>query len=353
MHPRLQLLRVVPAALVAAVLAFGAAVALPVPAANAAEVTWGVRTGGTDQGIDRQNYDYAIDPGTTVEDTLVVSNYDDAPLQLSVYAADGFTTEAGQLDVQTPDIEPAAVGTWVTFGADSVEVPAGQSVEIPFTLAIPADATPGDYAGGLITSLAQPEQEQGITVDRRLGIRMHVRVGGELQPTIAIENMKVDYAGTLNPFAPGDATVSYVVHNTGNAILSAGQSIAVTGPFGMLPVSAAGIERVPELLPGEDWAVTVPLSGVAPSFLLTATAVVLPELPDDDSSTNPVLSDVQATATTWAVPWMLLLLILLIAAAVVAAILVSRRRRRTGKAAEEARVQAAVEAALRERGEAQ
>ena len=341
------------AALLALVVATGALLTLPASPAHAADVTWGVRTAENEQGAERQNYGYEIEPGSELTDAIIVTNYDTAALDLSLYAADGYTTEAGQLDLLTLEEDSVEVGAWVTLDEERVEVPPGESVEIPFTLAIPDDATPGDYAGGVVTSLTQSPQEQGISVDRRLGIRMHVRVGGDLVPTIAIDAMSAHYSGTFNPFAAGDATVTYTVRNTGNAILTAGQSISVSGPFGMFPAGATGIERVPELLPGESWSMTVPVAGVLPTFLLTAEATLLPELPADSTSDATALPSVQATATTWGVPWMLLLVLIIAAAAVYLSVVVSRRRQRREQESNEARVQAAVEAALREREERQ
>ena len=44
---------------------------------------------------------------------MVVANRGPAPLTLSVYAADGFTTDAGQLDLLTRDKKSIAIGAWV------------------------------------------------------------------------------------------------------------------------------------------------------------------------------------------------------------------------------------------------
>ncbi|WP_411699282.1 WxL protein peptidoglycan domain-containing protein [Conyzicola sp.] len=336
------------AALVVLLATVGTLAAVSPAAAEEADVSWGVRTAANDQGTDRQNFGYAIDPGASVADALVVSNHDTVPLDLALYGADGFTTEAGQLDVVTQDTESVALGAWIGFAADSVTVPAGESVEVPFTVTVPDNATPGDYAGAVITSLGQPSQEQGLSVDRRLGIRIHLRVGGTLAPALTVADMRVDYAGSLNPFAAGDATVTYTLENTGNARLTAGQKVTVEGPFGMLPADAETIKTAPELLPGESWEVTTRVAGVVPTFLLSATTVVTLESASS-SAGDPAIAPVEATATTWAVPWALLVLLLLVAAIVVATILIVRRRRRTRKRREDERVDEAVQRALADR----
>ncbi|MEU6341929.1 hypothetical protein ABZ883_13410 [Streptomyces sp. NPDC046977] len=185
-------------------------------------------------------------------------------------------------------------------------------------------------------------------MDRRLGIRVKLRVSGALKPQLAVENLHVDYAGTANPFGKGDATVTCTVHNTGNATLSARQAVSVTGPFGWLRARAGGIAATPELLPGESWKVKVPVHGVAPAVSLTAEATLSPLLTDASGTTTP-LKEVQATAHGWAVPWTLLVLVVVVIAGLVGWFLLVRRARSRRKVREEARVQSAVEKALRER----
>lgn len=336
------------AAGVALVLALaGAAAPAAADTADGPEVTWGVRPAPGPDGEPRENYVYAIEPGEEVADAIVVANYDAVPLVLDVYAADAFTTSSGQLDAATRDVTPRGVGAWVLPVADRITVEPGESVEVPFTIAIPENATPGDHAGAILTALTTPQVEDGVSVDRRLGIRMHVRVGGELAPTVLVDDLRVDYAGTLNPFGLGEATISYTVRNVGNTRLTADQSVTASGPFGVFAVEAADLASVPELLPGEEWPVTVRLAEVAPTFVLTADVSLAPELPVETAGATP--STVHASATTAAIPWTLLVLVLLVVGAIVLVALRARRRRARDRAREDARVRDAVEQALRER----
>lgn len=336
------------AAALAAALAAVLVVAAPASAeeVDGPEVTWGVRTADTTWGEGRENYAYAVDAGETIDDAIIIANHDVVPVELDVYAADAFTTSDGQLDVATRDVRPRELGAWAAPAADRVTVQPGEAIEVPFTITVPANATPGDHAGGILTSLASPEVDSGLTVDRRLGIRMHLRVGGALAPALAIDDLRVDYAGTPNPFGTGAATVSYTVRNAGNTRLSAAQQVALTGPFGMLPVAATGVADVPELLPGETWPVEVEVEGIVPAFVLTAAVTLDPASPAD---TKPEPRPVEEAVSTAAVPWTLLALVLLLAAAIFAWVRLGRRRRAQRKAREDARVQEAVDRALRER----
>ncbi|HEY0247499.1 MAG TPA: DUF916 domain-containing protein [Gryllotalpicola sp.] len=318
-------------------------------AAHAAgdDVTWTVRTAANSYGADRTSYRYTVAPGSALTDTLVVTNHGDAPLELGVYAADGYTTDAGQLDLLLPDATQRGVGAWVSTGHDRITVAAGRSLDVPFTVKVPAAGTPGDYAGGIVTSLTQPDQGAGINVDRRLGIRISLRVSGVLKPGLAIDDQKLSWKGGLNPFAGGDATLRYTLRNTGNAILSAEQAATVSGPFGLFHADAAKIPAPPQLLPGESRTVSVPVHGVAAVLWLNARATVTPIFVDASGSSTP-LTKISAGARGWAIPWLLLVVLLVVAALVVATILLQRHRRAGQKAREDTRVQEAVERALAE-----
>ncbi|MEU2786151.1 MULTISPECIES: WxL protein peptidoglycan domain-containing protein [unclassified Streptomyces] len=307
------------------------------------DVSWTVRTAANAYGDNRSSFGYAVNPGGTVEDTMVVTNRGRTTLRLAVYASDGYTTDAGQLDLLTREKKSVGVGAWVHPRGDALTIAPGRSADVPFTVGVPKNATPGDHVGGLLTSLKQSDTAAGINVDRRLGVRLAVRVGGELTPRLAVEDLHVGYDGTANPFAKGTATVTYTVRNTGNALLSARQDVSVQGPFGWLRTAAGDIEDTPKLLPGERWKVKVPVRGVAPGVRLTATVKLLPLLTDASGSTTP-LKPVEATAHTWAVPWIVGLLLLVVAVA----LLLVRRARAQRREREAARVREAVERALQE-----
>ncbi|MDQ1130988.1 WxL protein peptidoglycan domain-containing protein [Microbacterium sp. SORGH_AS_0888] len=321
--------------------------ALPAAAADG-DVTWTVRTASNAFGADRTSFAYTVDPGGSVSDAIVIANHGQQPVDLKVYASDGFTSDEGQLSLRVSGEASQAVGAWIVPDASTVTVPAGQSATVPFTVRIPDNATPGDYAGGVVTSLTVPDAASGVNVDRRLGIRVDLRVGGALAPALAVEDMSVSWNGGLNPFAGGDATVTYTLHNTGNTVLSAQPAARVSGLFGLFGVDAAPGADIPQLLPGESWTTTMTAPGVPPVLALIAATTVTPLVKDAAGSVSPI-DVVSGTAVGAAVPWTLLAIIVLL---VLAAVLWrSRRRRRQALAAAQvdARVDEAVAKALEER----
>ncbi|WP_251152798.1 DUF916 domain-containing protein [Cellulosimicrobium sp. Marseille-Q4280] len=309
-------------------------------------VQWGFRPADTAQGTDRPNFAYSLAPGGSVQDAIVVTNHGDEPLALGVYAADGFLTDDGTLDLLPTGEESTALGSWIVLAQPGIEVPPQESVEVPFTLTVPQDATPGDYAAGVVSSLVVAADD-GVTTDRRLGSRVHLRVQGDLAPALAVEDVHLEYDGTLNPFAAGTATMRFTVRNEGNTRVAPATSVRVTGPFGLAGGAAASVD-VPELLPGSSVERTVEVDGVRPLVRLDGTLTVGGEvvpLPGTVPDPEVVVPGVTASASTWAVPWVALGLLVLVVALVVWRV----RARRRAKAAQQRAVDAAVAAALAER----
>ncbi|MDQ1124076.1 WxL protein peptidoglycan domain-containing protein [Microbacterium trichothecenolyticum] len=348
MSPLSSLPRVAAVTLAAALIAGGAVSASPALAATD-DVTWTVRTASNSLGAERTNYSYTLNPGAHLDDALVIANRGTENLELDVYASDGYTTSTGALDLRVAGEQSVGVGAWVTVPQRHVRVAAGQSVEVPFAVDVPQNATPGDYAGGVVTSLTVADASANVNVDRRLGIRTAIRVGGDLAPALAVDDLRVDWDGGVIPFLVGDATVHYRLHNAGNVALSAEESDAVSGPFDLARVDADPTEAAPTLLPGESWQRDVRVPAVAAMGVLVASVAATPVV-TDAAGTITTLDPVAASALGWAVPWPLLLLVVLAVAAAVFGPRLLRERGRRRREAEDARVAAAVERTLAEQG---
>ncbi|BAJ74619.1 hypothetical protein MTES_1655 [Microbacterium testaceum StLB037] len=323
-------------------------VGAPAAFASTDDVTWTVRTASNALGADRTNFAYALNPGAHLDDGLVIANRGTEAVELDVYAADGYTTSTGAVDLRLAAEKPTGVGKWIAVPQHHVSVPAGQTVEVPFTIDIPADATPGDYAGGVVTSLTVADQTANVNVDRRLGIRAGIRVGGDLAPALAVEGLRVDWDGGAVPFLFGDATVHYSLHNAGNVSLTAADTDAVAGPFGWGEVDAIPGDAAPVLLPGESWQRDVRVPAVAAMGLVWASVTATPAVTDASGSTTD-LDPVVASAVGWAPPWPMLVVLLLVVAAAVLGPRWLRDRRRRRQDAEDARVAEAVARSLAEK----
>lgn len=287
---------------------------LPGAVAHADEgIAWTVAVG--DNGTERPNFVYEADAGAAVEDTWVVVNAGTEPVTLSVYAADAFTTSSGQLDLQPGGETPTSVGAWVTPTVSTLTLPPGGRREVGFTLRVPADARPGDYAGGIVTAMLD-ESDATVQIERRLATRIHVRVPGEVTTALAVESLTARAGVALNPFAPVSVDLSYRLVNEGTGRAFAREAVAVSG-VGRVALS----REVPESLPATAFDRSATLSGV---WALGPTRVTVEVTPEgiDGTAGAPVVAE----ATLWLVPWGWIGIALLGIAAVVVTVVVRSRR---------------------------
>ncbi|MFE5290612.1 WxL protein peptidoglycan domain-containing protein [Isoptericola sp. NPDC056618] len=294
-----------------------AALVLPAPAAAHAatdDLTWSLAPKDGAQGAGRANFAYDVEPGERVRDVLVVTNRSAAPLELSVYGTDAVTTPSGHLDLLPADQEPADLGSWLALDAGddgTVTIEPGESADVPFALRVPDEVTPGDHAGGVVTSLRQQVGDGALSVDRRLALRVHARVGGALAPGLAVSDVDVVVHPNANPVGATRATVTYTLANTGNARVVPTETVRLTGPGAS---AVAGGEPADELLPGAVVRRTVQVDGVRPTFRVAA----------DVRADGLVVgvggggaTTATGTAAGWAVPWALLGVVVLVVAAAV------------------------------------
>lgn len=312
--------RVSAAVMLAAGLLAGTFVATPAVAAES-DMPWDVGTVDGSFGSGRPNYDYAVEPGDRVDDALMVVNNGATPIELALYAADAFTTDEGQLDLFTRDVAARGVGAWLRLSHDTISLEPGESAEVPFTITVPDDAGPGSHMGGVVTTAAATSK--GTEPERRVAIRIHLRVGESFRPSLSVEDLSVAYSG--DPLGAGRATVTYTVRNTGDTVLAAEQSVAIAGPFDAFRVTADSVEPMPRLLPDETWSVSLPVRDVPPTGILAATVTLVPLYTDPAGSTGP-LAAVERTGNGWAIPWLPLLILAALAALAGLAAVVVRKR---------------------------
>ncbi len=268
----------------------------------------------------RPNLSYFSDPGAVIKDSVTVYNFGNVSETFRVYSTDAFNDAQGQFAVLAGDKTAVDVGSWVTFDQDNVTVLPGQQASFPITIKIPADAVPGDHVGAILASsptIGTGQQGQVVTLDRRTGTRLYVRVNGKLNPDLAVGDVSTEYHQAKSPLG-GSATVTFRIENHGNIRLSGTPSVAVGGVFG-IGERKVTLPDISELLPGEQVTLTAQLTDV-PAAMFDFTTVRV----ERHGSTDP--GTTESTDTTFAPPLTLLLVLLPVVLLVLA---LRHRRRRT------------------------
>jgi hypothetical protein len=325
----------------------------PSPAATAG-TTWALRPA-TSEGPDgRISLRHVIQGGGQDPDTVALTNFGERPATFAVYASDGVVGTDGNFDILASGKEPVDSGTWITIspvegstprdgGGQLVEVAGGATVLLPVQIAVPADATPGDHPAGIVAELAQADNG-GVQLASRVGVRVHLRVAGDIVADLVPRNVTATYHPSWNPFGRGTVTVRFDVANEGNVRLGAQTDVSAAGPWGIARGSASASER--EVLPGTSASTTVTIA-VAPLFFTWGDVAVTPSVVGEDD-VDATLSAASLSFTAWTVPWAQLALVLL----VVGAFVMVRVLRRRNAARVQARIDAAVAAAVATKTEA-
>lgn len=296
------MLRLLRRAAIAAV-ALSALLLSSAPAAHAADqsdgdVTWMVRPSDGTGEDGRSWIELELDPGESVDEHLLVRNLSPSTVTFHLSAADGYFTDTGRFNMLTSDRESVDAGTWIDI-QDTVEVPSGGDVIVPFTLTVPDNATPGDHPAGVAAAIRSGSDGE-VGIESRVGFRVMTRVTGELAPSLAAE-ASGSYSGSWNPFDAGRLDVDYAVENTGNTRLSVAPQITVSALFGLVSFTTAG-ESIVEIAPGESRSATVSFPSAWPLFVYSADVVAAATAVPDELAAGDVVP-VEASSLVVAMPW--------------------------------------------------
>lgn len=281
----------------------------------------------------RSRFSYHAAAGQSAQDHFLVKNTGTTEQSFTVLATDAYNDTRGDYALLATADKPKAIGTWVKFenGDDRIvfSLKPGESRALAFTIAVPANATPGDHVGGLLASVVTSGSE--VKVDRRVATRLYVRVNGQLQPMLSISGLDADHRGDWWNLFTGSVQVRYKISNTGNVALAANYTGGVNTWFG-LPLGRNATGTVEEVLPGQTVNNSFVVTGVAQLLYLDPYLQLSPIVnsPDPDSAvpTSPVSRDTVVFAPPWS------LLILLAIAALVVVFLRWRRRRNAARTEE-------------------
>jgi len=171
---------------------------------------------------------HTIAAGSSAEGTLTVLNDGETAYDFVVYSS-----PYGVTDTQyTPDFATeqsnADAYKWVQFPQTKWHIESRQTIEVPFTIAVPAGSAPGGHYG-IIFAEVQPSSGDGGSVARkkRVGSILYVTVDGQTSLVGETKSIKIDW---LQHQSPLRATMT--VGNTGNTDFIATQTMTVADVFG-------------------------------------------------------------------------------------------------------------------------
>ena len=257
----------------------------------------------------RPDFSYESAPGSVIQDKATLYNFSNVPLTFQIYPTDAFNDADGSFDLLPGDKSPKDLGTWIKLPQANITVPAGTQATMPMTITVPLGASPGDHVGAILASnkaVGTDPDRKIITLDRRTGSRVYIRVAGPLFPALAVEKLHTTYHLSLNPFS-GSASVTYRIINRGNIRLTGNHRAKISAPFGLLARSHASV-AVPELLPGQSLVAHTTFHGILATFLAFTSV----KLHADGAPAGTTITVRNGHGYTFAVPVTILALLLMV-----------------------------------------
>ncbi len=192
---------------------------------------------------DRGWFVYQVAPGSITEDVVVLTNNSNSETVVELKGRDSEITSDGAFTVVSNSLENKSAGGWIRLDAEKYSIPAAQSIEVPFKIQVPQDASAGEYGAGLAVQEIGDEagvQSGNVTIKTRNAVRMYIAVEGDLSldsnvgslniidpedENFAIEKSKRSTLGRDN------MVMQFQAQNTGNifGVLSADYTIVFPG----------------------------------------------------------------------------------------------------------------------------
>lgn len=173
---------------------------------------------------------FRAEPGAELAGQMALRNDGDGSLSLRLAAVDATTAQRGGVEYGLPEPPPDEVGAWIELSRDAVTLPRGGSVEIPFTVRVPADAEPGDHLGGL--AVWAPDEADtgsggsgfapGVTVETRQVVAVQLDLPGPAPQSLEIQ-------GTRAVARPDGPYIEVLIANTGRRLAKATGTLTVDG----------------------------------------------------------------------------------------------------------------------------
>jgi hypothetical protein len=207
---------------------------------------------------------YIIDhlaPGTVVERQIEVSNTTASTQHVAVYAA-GASIDDGTF-VGAAGHTPNELSSWTSVTPTELDVASDGTLTTRVTLAIPADAPPGEQYGVIwAEARSDPERGDGLVLVSRVGIRMYVSVGPGGAPAA---DFTIDSVTASRSTDDGAPMISASVHNAGGRALDMTGTLTLSNGPGGLSAGPFAVDLGRTLAIGDTRPVQVILDGRLPA----------------------------------------------------------------------------------------
>lgn len=155
---------------------------------------------------------YKQDPGTSLNDEVLIVNNSSVKKVIRLYPADSVSASGGGFALKQEGEKMQDIGSWTSLSQGEVTLDPNESKLVPFLIKVPTSTTPGEYTGAIIVQekTAPIKTQDGMTLALRMGVRIYLTVSGDIKKSINL--------GSLEAKVDQNAVhITLPITNTGNA----------------------------------------------------------------------------------------------------------------------------------------
>ena len=282
-------------------------------------------------------FDLAMQAGDTRHLDVQIGNDGSTPIAARTYAADVYTIVNGGFGGRLRGDATSGTTRWLTYAPETIQLAVGATTSRPITVAVPADAAPGEYITSIVLENDRPVVTGDATpIDQviRQAVAVVITIAGPRAPRLTV-------GAASHRVVAGHSVVAVEVDNPGNVRLTplvdvgifdaAGDRVSVTtiemDSFYARTASSVEIGLAGLLEPG-DYTVSVSMSDALRGASASADGIPFTVMATPPSAEGPAVPGMVPISQGDGPPVLLLILALVAAAALGAggARLTGRRR---------------------------
>jgi len=172
-----------------------------------------------------------VNSDQVLERSLRIRNIDNSERTFSLYIRNiSSVDDQGQptfVDENTP--ADYGLASWIKLSKDTVTIPANDFIEVPFTINVPKDVSPGGHFGGIFVSLGPTKIRQtGSGVGYEVGSIISLSVSGDVVDDVQIREFRTD----KEVYSDANVKFTTLVENLGNTLAQPRGPIDIVNMFG-------------------------------------------------------------------------------------------------------------------------
>lgn len=172
-----------------------------------------------------------VDPGQTYNFTLRVTNLSevDRTYYLSAQDITGLDDRGLPIFAEEGMATEFELSNWIRLPSDSIFIRAGQMAEVPYSITVPQDASPGAHFGGVFfDAQAQRPGQTGSGVGTKVGTIINLRISGDI-----VEDMQLrEFSTNQSIYNEPQVLFTTRAENLGNVLVRPHGVIEITDMFG-------------------------------------------------------------------------------------------------------------------------